>query len=155
MKGQRRSKSPSFLIISIIAVTATLTCPPPRSVVRLRNGKPQIAKIQIKELEGAILLFRHDTGCYPTTAEGLDALLRNPGQASWRDRTFQRGNFPGIRGPILTSTGVPGDTVRMICLIEDSALPSRDSLCLHCNTPSPIFSPPFCCHSWAPVGLCE
>ncbi len=49
-----------------------------RVVQRLERGKTQIATIQIKELEGALSLFRHDAGRYPTTGEGLSALVQNP-----------------------------------------------------------------------------
>ncbi len=96
MKARKRSRALSFLVIGIIAVTAILTCPPPRSVVRLQKGKPQIAKIQIKELEGALQLFRLDTGRYPTTDEGLGVLVRNPGLATWR-------------GPYVSKTELPND----------------------------------------------
>ncbi len=96
MGTRKHSKASSFLIIGIIAVTAILTCPPPRTAVRLARGKPQIAKIQIKELEGALQLFRLDAGRYPTTAEGFDALVRNPGLASWR-------------GPYVSKTELPND----------------------------------------------
>ncbi len=47
----------------------------------LRKGKRQIAKIQIKEIEGALKLFHFDMGRFPTTAEGLGALIRNPGNS--------------------------------------------------------------------------
>ncbi len=62
--------------------------------MRLQKGKPQIAKIHIKELEGALQLFRYDTGRYPTTTEGLDALVRNPGLASWRGPYLSKGELP-------------------------------------------------------------
>ncbi len=42
MKTHKRSRALSFLIVGIIAITAILTCPPPRSVVQLRKGRPQI-----------------------------------------------------------------------------------------------------------------
>jgi general secretion pathway protein G len=94
MKTHKRSKALSFLVIGIIVVAGILTCPP--SAKRLQPGKPQIAKIQIKELEGALQLFYLDTGRYPTTVEGLDALMQNPGLTSWQ-------------GPYLTKRGVPRD----------------------------------------------
>jgi general secretion pathway protein G len=56
---------------------------------RLANSKPGIARIQISEFESAIDLFRNDTSRYPATAEGLEALIRNPG------------NLKGWEGPYL------------------------------------------------------
>ena len=93
MKTPGRSKTLSLLTKSVIAILAILSCPTPRSVVRLEKGKPQLAKIQIKELEGALQLFSMDTGRYPTTAEGLDALIHNPGMASWRGPYPSRYDF--------------------------------------------------------------
>lgn len=72
----------SFLIISIIAVTAIHCCLPQPGGPQ--TGKPQIAKVQIKGIDVALQLFRYDTGRYPTTAEGLKALLQNHGLKSWR-----------------------------------------------------------------------
>ncbi len=52
---------------------------------KLSKSKDQIAKIQIKELEGALQLFSFDVGRFPTSGEGLDSLVRNPGNTdSWR-----------------------------------------------------------------------
>ena len=58
---------------------------------QLRQGKPEIAKIQIAQLEGALGLFRFDVGRYPTSAEGLRSLIVDPGAAGWS-------------GPYLTDT---------------------------------------------------
>ncbi len=43
----------------------------------LSRGKPQIAKIQLKELEGALQLYSYDVGKYPSTQEGLLSLIRD------------------------------------------------------------------------------
>jgi len=50
---------------------------------RLRQGKPEIAKIQIAQLEGALGLFHFDVGRYPTSAEGLQSLIVDPGEEGW------------------------------------------------------------------------
>jgi hypothetical protein len=47
---------------------------------RLKLSKPQIAKVQIAEIEGAIQTFQFDTSHLPATAEGLDALVYNFGK---------------------------------------------------------------------------
>ena len=47
--------------------------------------KDTITKVQIKELEGALQMFSFDMGRYPSSSEGWDALIRNPGNAdAWR-----------------------------------------------------------------------
>ena len=50
---------------------------------QLRQGKPEFAKIQIAQLEGALGLFRFDVGRYPTSAEGLRSLIVDPGAPNW------------------------------------------------------------------------
>ena len=50
---------------------------------QLRQGKPEIAKLQIAQFEGALDLFHFDVGRYPTNAEGLRSLIVDPGAAGW------------------------------------------------------------------------
>ncbi|MFP5458635.1 MAG: type II secretion system major pseudopilin GspG [Bacteriovoracia bacterium] len=44
----------------------------------LQEGKVQTAKIQIKSLGDRLKEFRRDCGFFPTTDQGLDALLNKP-----------------------------------------------------------------------------
>ncbi len=44
----------------------------------LQDGKIQTTKIQIKSLSDRLKEFRRDCGFYPTTDQGLDALLNKP-----------------------------------------------------------------------------
>ncbi len=84
----------SFLIIGIIAFITILSCPPPPG--GFQKGKSRIAEIQIKEFDEGLQRFRYDIGRYPTTAEGLNALLHNPGLASWRGPYIVGREKPGI-----------------------------------------------------------
>jgi general secretion pathway protein G len=48
------------------------------------QSKTEIAKIQISKFDMVLEAFMFDMGRYPTTAEGLDALIHNPtGSDSW------------------------------------------------------------------------
>ncbi len=85
---ERRSEK-GFSLIELIVVLVILgllaAVVAPRVVNKLAQGKDQIAKIQIKELEGALQMYSFDLGQFPTTSEGLDALVRNPGNSdSWK-----------------------------------------------------------------------
>jgi general secretion pathway protein G len=60
------------------------------------GGKSKIARIQITEFENALEMFQKDTSRLPTTAEGLDALVRHPA------------NREGWNGPYLAKD-VPPD----------------------------------------------
>ncbi len=61
------------------------------------HSKTRIAKIQILEFEGAIVMFRHDTGRYPAQSEGLKILTSNFTKVS------------GWQGPYLIKALIPND----------------------------------------------
>lgn len=72
-----------IVVLVILGLLAAIVAP--RVYDKLAKGKDQITKIQIKELEGALQLFAFDMGRNPSTAEGLESLVRNPGDNdSWK-----------------------------------------------------------------------
>ena len=72
-----------IVVLVILGLLAGVVVP--NIYKKLAKGKDQIAKIQIKEIEGAVQLFSFDMGRNPTTAEGLESLVRNPGNNdSWK-----------------------------------------------------------------------
>lgn len=52
------------------------------------------ARGQIDELEGALALFRFDVGRYPTTEEGLKALVTDPGIDDWSGPYLDKPEIP-------------------------------------------------------------
>jgi general secretion pathway protein G len=84
-----------LVVISIIAIIMALVGP--RVLNFLGESKVKAAKIQIESLGSALDLYSLDTGQYPSSSEGLEALMQRPGGvASWS-------------GPYLKGNVVPKD----------------------------------------------
>jgi general secretion pathway protein G len=67
----------------------------PRLYRQMSQGKSNIAKIHIGQIETALQIFAFDMGRFPTTAEGLQALAENPaGSASWNGPYLEKGVQP-------------------------------------------------------------
>jgi general secretion pathway protein G len=70
-----------LVVMVIIGMLAALVFP--RLIPKVGRGKQSAAKAQIELLGQALDQFRLDTGRYPTTSEGLNALMNNPGASGW------------------------------------------------------------------------
>ncbi len=65
-----------LIVVVIIGLLAALVAP--RLVGKLTESKEKIARQQIEMISTALDLFRADVGRYPTTEEGLEALVERP-----------------------------------------------------------------------------
>lgn len=86
---ESRNSEKGFTLIELIVVLVILgllaAVVVPNITKHLSKSKEQIARIQIKELEGALHMFAFDVGRYPSSSEGLEALVSNPGGLeSWK-----------------------------------------------------------------------
>jgi general secretion pathway protein G len=69
-----------LVILSLIAVVGTV-----QVVQQMDRAKVDVARLQLRQVEGALELFQLDTRRYPTTDEGLSALVVQPnGESNWR-----------------------------------------------------------------------
>ncbi len=78
-----------MIVLAIIGLLAGLVGP--QLLNRLEASKIDVAETQIKMLRGALQTYRIDVGTYPTTAQGLTALMSAPDEVAefWRGPYLQ------------------------------------------------------------------
>jgi general secretion pathway protein G len=82
-----------LVVITIIGLIMGLIGP--RVLNYLSESKVKAAKIQLQSFASALDLFYLDAGRFPSTAEGLTALVqRTPGVATWNGPYLKGGNVP-------------------------------------------------------------
>ena len=83
-----------MIVIVIIGILATLLIP--RIMERPEEARRVKAKMDIKAIESALKLYKIDTGVYPTTEQGIMALIKKPETAPiparWREGGYLDGN---------------------------------------------------------------
>jgi general secretion pathway protein G len=84
-----------LVVITIIALIMGLVGP--QVLNYLSESKVKAAKIQMQSFSSALDLLYLDTGRYPSSAEGLDTLVKRTGA------------MPGWNGPYLKGGSVPND----------------------------------------------
>lgn len=88
MKTHKRQTQAGFTLIEIMVVVviigllATLILP---NVLGRQDQALQIkAKADIRAISGQMALYKLDNFAYPSTSEGIQALVTNPGKSTWR-----------------------------------------------------------------------
>ena len=84
-----------LVVLGIIAMLAGLVGP--QVMKHMGESKVKAAKVQIEDLAQTLDMYKLDVGSYPTSEQGLTALVENPGD-------IQRWN-----GPYLRKSKVPLD----------------------------------------------
>lgn len=76
------AKQAGFTLLEIIVVVFILSLlaaiVAPRIIGRTDDARVADARVQIRNLETALKLFKMDSGFYPDTQQGLDALAEKP-----------------------------------------------------------------------------
>lgn len=100
---KKRLGSQGFTLIEIMVVLVILGILAglivPRIIGRPDEARQMKAKVQIQSLTTALQLYRLDTGDYPTTEQGLQALVEAPATGelakSWREGGYlEKGQVP-------------------------------------------------------------
>lgn len=103
MKKNKHRKQAGFTLIElmvvviIIAILAGLIIP--RFMGETDKAKQAKAKMQIESLESALKMYKLDNGSYPTTEQGLKALVETPSVGNlpknWRQGGYlEKGKVP-------------------------------------------------------------
>jgi len=66
-----------MIVVVILGLLATIVMP--KMLSRPDQARRVKAKADIRSIQSALALFKTDTGRFPTTSEGLEALVNNPG----------------------------------------------------------------------------
>ncbi|QXL83556.1 type II secretion system major pseudopilin GspG [Comamonas sp. NLF-1-9] len=87
-----------FTLIELLVVLAILTMLAglvgPKVLNQLGGAKSKTAAVQIADLDKSLELFRLDVGRYPSSEEGLDALVKKPAGANGWNGPYIKGAVP-------------------------------------------------------------
>lgn len=113
--GKRIKNRQGFTLIELLVVMVILgllaALVGPRLFGHVGAANQKAAKTQIEMLGQGLDAFRLDVGRYPSTSEGLAALITNPGVEGWNGPYLKKGlpNDPWKRPYIYQSPGEHGD----------------------------------------------
>jgi general secretion pathway protein G len=101
LRRLRSIPTPGFTLLELLVVLVILgmlaALAGPRVIHYLGGAKTDTAKLQIEEFGSALDLYRLEVGGYPSTQEGLRALVEAPGGVN------------GWNGPYLKKKTIPKD----------------------------------------------
>jgi general secretion pathway protein G len=102
-----------MVVIVILGLLAALVVP--KLIGRTEEAKRTQTRIQIRNLEQALQLFKLDNGFYPSTEQGIDALVRAP-EIGRVPKNYRKGGYldrvpkdPWGNNYVYVSPGTQGD----------------------------------------------
>jgi general secretion pathway protein G len=98
-QGQRHAQQQGFTLVEMLVVITIIGLIMgligPRVLNYLSESKVKAAKIQLQSFGSALDLFYLDAGRFPSTSEGLSALVsQTPGISAWNGPYLKGGSVP-------------------------------------------------------------
>jgi general secretion pathway protein G len=81
-----------LVVLAILGLLMSLVGP--QVLNQLGGAKSKTAGIQIKDLEQALEMYKLDVGRFPSTAQGLSALVTKPADASGWNGPYLKSDVP-------------------------------------------------------------
>lgn len=122
-----RRKSKGFTLIELLVVLVILTLLAglvgPRVMNLLGGAKSKTAALQISDLEKSLEIFKLDVGRFPTTEEGLSALVAKPATVNGWNGPYIKGTLPSDPWgkPYAFTSPAPNGGVEILTLGADGA----------------------------------
>ena len=83
------------LLVVLVILGLIIGIAGPKVINKLGGAKSDSAKLQIEELGASLDLYRLEVGRYPTTTEGLQALVQAPsGATGWNGPYLKKKTLP-------------------------------------------------------------
>ncbi|MFQ5456104.1 MAG: type II secretion system major pseudopilin GspG [Nitrospirota bacterium] len=102
-----------MVVITILAILAVIVVP--KIVGRTDDARKTAAMIQIKNIQASLDMFKMDNAFYPSTEQGLDALVKKPTTGEIPQNWRKNGYLPKVpldpwKNPyIYLSPGIHGE----------------------------------------------
>jgi len=82
-----------LVVLGIIAMLAGIVGP--QVMKHMGESKTKAAKVQIEDLAATLDMYKLDVGSYPTSEQGLQALVESPeGAGRWNGPYLRKGKIP-------------------------------------------------------------
>ncbi|MBU0656606.1 MAG: type II secretion system major pseudopilin GspG [Gammaproteobacteria bacterium] len=95
LSNKQRGFSLIELMIVLVILGLIAGIVGPQAMKYLGKGKTQSAKVQIENISAALDMYRLEVGSYPTSSDGLKALVSQPSSArGWNGPYLKKGDVP-------------------------------------------------------------